>query len=81
MPAEGKTFHRSERRQRFKNAGLVFVARAGVPDSAGQIELAQMRKARQFAQFHWMHDNGGEINGGDVEVAGRQLREVAHGLI
>src|SRR5579863_3146564 len=81
MPAEGQALDGSQRGERFKYTGFVFVACARVPDSARQIELPQMRKALEFAELDGVHDGGGEVDGGNVEVAGRQTGEIADGLV
>ena len=81
MPAEGKALHRCQRSEGFKHTGFVFVARARVPDFARQIKLPQMREAFEFAELDGAHDGGGEVDGGNVEVAGGQLEDIADGLV
>ncbi len=81
MPAKGEALDGSQGGEGFKDTGFVFVARARVPDPAGKIELAQMREAREFTELDGAHDGGGKVDGDDVEVAGRQLGEVADGLV
>ena len=81
MPAEGQALDGSQRGEGFKHTGFVFVACARVPDSARQIKLPQMREAFEFAEFDGAHDGGGKVDGGNMEVAGRQLGEIADGLV
>jgi hypothetical protein len=80
MPAEGQALHGSQRGESFKHAGFVFVARARVPDFARQIKLPQMREAFEFAELDGAHYGGGKVDGDNMEVAGRQLKDIADGL-
>ena len=80
MPAEGQALDGSQRGEGFKHTGFVFSASARVPDSARQIKLPHMRQAFEFAELDWVHDSGREVDGGNVEVAGGQLGEIADRL-
>ena len=81
MPSEGQALDRSQRGEGFKHTSFVFSACSRVPDSARQIKLPQMREAFEFAELDGVHDGGGEVDGGNVEVAGRQTGEIADGLV
>ena len=81
MPAEGQTLDGSQRGQGFKHTGFVLSACARVPDFARQVKLPQMRKAFQFAELDGVHDGAAEVDGDNMEVAGRQMGKIADGFV
>ena len=57
---------------RARTAGIIFVAAAGIPDGAREVEFAQLGQVGEFDEFGGLHDGAGE------RVVLRPLGRVRH---